>query len=127
MRIVDENLLERVRLGGQCCWCRRRTTQKLDPAHIIATGMGGGRRLDHPWNVVGLCRECHNQHHAGHRPLPCDLFLMVAHREGMLQEDIERELYRILQLPRSIGHTTMPPFLPSRTATDRVAKFWFTT
>ena len=136
MKIIDEELLDRVRRGqtimanafagqepadtmpcrlwsgkenalkdrsgqeGACLWCRRRA-DRLDPAHIIATGMGGGRRLDHPWNVVPLCRECHNDHHQGQRPLPCDLLLMVAHREGVLQEDVERELYRILQLPRS--------------------------
>ena len=101
MKIIDENLLERVRQGGQCCWCLLKTNQGLDPAHILTKGMGGGTRLDHPWNVVGLCRRCHNDHHQGHRPLPCDLLLIVAHREGMLQDEIERELYRLIRLPRA--------------------------
>ncbi len=33
--------------------------------HIWAKGMGGGSRLDIPWNLIVLCQPCHQLAHAG--------------------------------------------------------------
>lgn len=100
MKIIDEALLDCFRRKEACEWCHARTRAGLDPHHIIAKGMGGGNRLDHPWNLVALCRACHQLVHQG-QILRIDLWAIVAAREGVLQEAIERELWSILRLPRS--------------------------
>jgi len=49
-----------VSIIGRCEWpggCKSR--HELDPAHIRAKGMGGGRCEDTPVNIMVLCRKHH--------------------------------------------------------------------
>lgn len=96
MTIVDDSLLDEFRGTIACGWCRRVSQGRLDPHHLFGRGHGGGSRLDHRWNLIALCRACHNDVHAGHIRR-ADLLAMVAVREGVLQDQIEAEIYRLLR------------------------------
>ncbi len=100
MRIVDEALLETFRAKQKCEWCGRKV-YRCEAAHVTGKGMGGWRRIDLAINVLGLCTQCHADHHNGNRPLACDLLAVVAAREGMLQRDIEKEIYRLRRIPKN--------------------------
>lgn len=93
MKIIDEALLQEFRDKQRCEWCGR--VGIVQPHHLWARGMGGGGRLDVRINLIALCANCHSRHHQGGRPLKCDLLADVAAREGMMQDDIEREIYRL--------------------------------
>lgn len=94
MQIIDDDLLLDFRLSFRCEWCGRKGP--VDCHHYwYRRGMGGGSRLDHPWNLVAICRSCHDDHHAGHRPLRIDLLAIVAAREGVTQDEITQELLRL--------------------------------
>ena len=102
MQIIDEPLLDRFRCQGFCEWCRQRTRQRIEPHHyFIRRGMGGGSRLDHPYNLIGLCgpglNNCHNRVHDGHI-LKIDLLLIVADREQVSQDQIKETLWAIGQM-----------------------------
>lgn len=110
MRIVNESVLNLFRNKEVCEWCRRRTSsdQPLHPHHFRAKGMGGGRRLDHPWNLLALCFQCHNEVHNGQIPR-CDLLAVIAAREKVNQEEIQAELDRLTNLPRACGRGCEKP------------------
>jgi hypothetical protein len=63
--------------------------------------------LDHPLNLVSLCRgfwkgkwvSCHDDAEAG-RITKADLACIVSAREGMLQDELEAELWRLYRLPK---------------------------
>lgn len=102
--IIDEKLLDEFRKPGKCEWCGARCRLR-EPAHVYGRGHGGGRRLDVRFNLISLgstrafqC-ECHTLHHAGERPIQCDLAAKVAEREKTTQDAIEEALYAIRRLP----------------------------
>ena len=102
MRIIDETVLDQFRFAPKCEWCGRapRRGVSLEPHHIHGRGFGGGSRLDVRINLAALCRECHQSHHDGHRPLRCDLQAVVAAREGRMQDDIMEEIYELMRRRR---------------------------
>lgn len=55
-RIVDEEILEYFR-HGQCMICSK---HGVDPCHIRSRGSGGP---DADFNLLKLCRNCHQQQH----------------------------------------------------------------
>jgi hypothetical protein len=83
MKLVDEDLLREFRAKRKCEHCRR-VVSGCDPHHIFCRGMGGGGRIDHPYNLVGLCRECHCRVHAGQLERK-HLLAIVAEREGITE------------------------------------------
>ncbi len=98
MQIINEALLDRFR-QRRCEWCH--AGPPCQPHHLLTRGMGGGGRIDHPWNLIGLCHYCHRSHHDGNAPLTCDLLAMVAAREAVSQEDIIVEMGRIRRADKS--------------------------
>lgn len=99
MEIIDDELLDFFRESFRCEWCKKATI--VDCHHYwYRRGIGGGSRLDHPWNLVSLCRADHDAHHQGNVPTRTDLLAIVAAREGVLQDDIIAELLRLRNLPR---------------------------
>ena len=94
MKIIDEVLLDSFRFSTQCEYCKRTVLTGLDPHHMLSRGFGGGTRLDVRINLIALCRECHRRFHDGHI-LYADLLAIVSARENMLQDDIEREIFRL--------------------------------
>lgn len=101
MILKDERCLKNFRGLRTCAWCGR--WRQCDAAHLRRRGLGGGTRIDHPWNVCSLCSGmfgCHAAHHRDEQPLLCDLEAIVAAREGVLQGDLKRFWYACLAAPK---------------------------
>lgn len=91
----------------RCEQCGRATPFGCDPAHILAKGFGGGGLLDHPLNVVGLCRLCHVRQHTTNRfddpnQLATERMVeIVAAREGVKPESVLPLLWEIRRKPKA--------------------------
>ncbi len=108
MKIEDDDLLKRFALPGKCenCgkFCKRR-----EGAHLVAKGMGGGRRVDVPFNLLSfgssllmLC-PCHTASHQEGNPSYAKMLDMIAKREGEDSDDIERAIWFILRTPKDLS------------------------
>lgn len=102
--------MDRFRGPGICELCQKRVRNR-HPHHIICRGLGGGHRLDHPWNLLAVCfafqggDDCHEKIHMATltirgRLTREDLFVIVSLREGVSVDEIEREVYRLRRLPK---------------------------
>ncbi len=98
MIVVNKDLLAAFSHAGNCEWCKVRA--KVDVHHIWPRGLGGGSRLDIRINLIALCRQCHDDVHAGHI-LRIDLLAIVAGREDVMQHHIERIVWWLLRLPKN--------------------------
>lgn len=98
MIIHNEELLNRFRQTGRCCWCRK--AGPTDPHHVSARGMAGGKRLDVSFNLAALCRRCHTELHAGAIER-FSLLAIVAQREGTRQDYIEEAIWTLNRLPKN--------------------------
>ncbi len=98
MRIVNEELLASFRVD-RCEWCGR--TGGAEGHHYWFKRSQG--RLDHPWNLISLCRgwsngrfvSCHDhveKNFMAWRPI---LLKIVAKRYGISPEEIVDELNRL--------------------------------
>lgn len=96
MRIVDKHALARF-AGPGCCELCGRWCEQRDPHHWrIKRGHGGGCRMDHPWNLVAVCRgwtqtgwvSCHDDAQA-RRIHPATIAAIVSRRENVLQDTLE--------------------------------------
>jgi len=108
MIIKDDTVLELFRDVLLCEWCGRQLPGGADPHHWrYKRGMGGGSRLDHPYNLVSMCRgftnggwkSCHEEAER-HEITQAQLLNLVATRENVSPERIECELRRIRNLPK---------------------------
>jgi|ERR1700722_1115634 len=99
----NEKLLATFRGEGVCEACGRFVSAR-EAAHILGKGMGGGRRIDHPLNLVSLCapfsggNDCHGRHHLGQSPTAEELWEIAGKREGVTGEQAEAEINRIRRL-----------------------------
>ena len=98
MELRNESLLDEFRREGKCEFCGRLTLNGTDPAHIFARGHGG--EVTHPWNLVSLCRECHQASHDGNHPTHTDLLAVSAARHGILQDDIHSMVCLVRRLDK---------------------------
>lgn len=70
---------------GICQLCGRRA---VDVHHIIPAGMGG-KRKDEMWNMISLCRTCHDEaHRSKEQKQRCMAWSME--RYGSLVADYEK-------------------------------------
>lgn len=99
MKVVDELLLMEFRAAGRCDWCRE-WFPVLEPHHLWARGMGGAFRIDTRYNLAALCLGCHRAHHDGNEPTKLDLLAVVAARESVTQDEIERVVLAIRRAPK---------------------------
>jgi hypothetical protein len=105
MKIIDEKLLSQFRGPGVCECCRRYVTRR-EPHHLLCRGMGGGNRLDHPWNLIALCAafsgglDCHARHHNGDGASRAELLAKISRRERVEPQAIMDELRRLQRLPK---------------------------
>lgn len=95
--IIDKKLLLAVRKTGRCQWCGR--SGPTDAAHVFTRGMGGGSRLDIRINLVALCRQCHDDHHRGERPIDCDLLALSAATEGLTTQEARGVIWLLRAVP----------------------------
>ena len=93
MRIEDPALLLRFGQRFRCELCGKVKPGGLDPHHIRARGMGSGWRIDHPANLLAVCRVCHNRIHAGKIP-KADLWAIASKRERCDAEAVVNEIAR---------------------------------
>lgn len=93
MQILDPDLVRRIRDIGVCAWCLR--SGPVEASHTFTKGIGGGQQLDHPLNLVPLCRIDHQLHEDGHEPKLSALVVIAALREGVAPQDAWEELYRL--------------------------------
>jgi hypothetical protein len=97
----DEEALAQCRSRNKCEWCGVKTPRGCDPHHYyFRKGFGGWGRIDHAYNLIALCRQCHEDAHFGHITRH-DFLALVAAREGVLQGEIETYLR---YLRRKRGH-----------------------
>lgn len=98
MRIINPSLLESFRMKRVCEWCGRANRgSHMEAHHLFCKGMGGGSRLDVAINLCALCRECHQSSHDGNEPTKIDLLAIVAQRESRQQDEMEREIFRLIR------------------------------
>lgn len=95
MKIINRPLLTFFATLPRCEWCRQRPADHAH--HLFGKGFGGWSRFDVRINLMGLCHVCHSRFHDGHIER-ADLLAIVAKREGVLQSDIEAEIYRLRRL-----------------------------
>ena len=96
--IEDKEAIAQVRKQW-CEWCGR-VGVALEVHHLWKKGMGGGKRLDIPENLVTLCAGwgsswCHKKADEGLIPRTA-LVLLVAKRENTTSEAIEEKVNRLL-------------------------------
>ena len=97
----DPDLLEYFRNRRTCEWCGYRDQGRLDPHHVEARGMGGGKRLDVALNLVSVHRFCHQEIEAGGVKAKEKCFEIIAKREGLSGPDEVREaIWRLLRTPK---------------------------
>jgi hypothetical protein len=105
MRHEDERTLDMYRGAGSCEWCRKYVSRR-EPHHIIARGMGGGKRLDVHLNLVSLCAtfsggdNCHHAVTVGDIA-QYDTLAIVAVRESIGQDEILGILHELLRWDKS--------------------------
>lgn len=98
MIIKNPRLLREFRRAVRCEHCKRPMLYGCDPHHHKPKGMGGGSCLDIRINLISLCRECHDD--VGQGIPECTILLLIAVREGALQDDIDAVRNLILRLPK---------------------------
>ena len=64
MRIVDPAARAACRAIGFCEVCGK-SEGPFHAAHLLARGMGAGKQMDVPINLICLCPGCHGEAHAG--------------------------------------------------------------
>lgn len=90
MKIVNKELLDEVRKGScELCGCGG----PCDPHHLFERGAGGGNRLDVRWNLIALCRECH-QAVQGQKSRLWELCFLVIRREVWRLQRMSKEEFR---------------------------------
>lgn len=92
-------MLDLFRAAAECEWCGERNRGRLDPHHLFGRGVGGGTRLDVRINLVALCRQCHGKLHNGNIERAA-LLMVVAKREQMTVDAVEREYWRLWRKPK---------------------------
>jgi len=85
----NEKLLDQYRGPGSCGYCGR-WCQFRDASHAFEKGVNSWKRIDLPWNLIGLgtnlpianACHCHAQYHAGRIPRG-QILEKIAAREGV--------------------------------------------
>ncbi len=100
MRHVSEETLDLYRGPGRCENCGAYSGHR-EPHHVLAKGVGSGKRLDLALNLVALgpafsC-QCHRDVQ-GRVPLGARL---VGRREGLDAGFVERRLWELVRAPKS--------------------------
>lgn len=94
-----------------------------EPHHVLCRGMGGGGRIDHPFNLLSACLRCHRRYHDGNlmiggkRATKADMFAIVALRERRPVDELEAAVYAMRNAPKNtpmdepLGNFDPPVFM----------------
>lgn len=96
MRVENPDLLTYFRSRPACELCGLPTPFGTHPHHVHTRGAG---QLDIALNLVALDPACHQLVHAGKVPRQ-RLLEVVAEREGVLPEEVERAVWRLRRRPK---------------------------
>ena len=103
MKIVDEKMLDLFRGEGRCELCGK-TCKVREPHHVLARGMGGGRRLDIRLNLIALGStrnyECQCHSNVDSERGLCRSLAAIAKRENVPVNDISDVWFFILRLDK---------------------------
>lgn len=110
MRLVNDQLRKQMRdEATHCGWCSKPLRHRAEVHHIRARGQGGGRHMDHPFNLIVLGGPwdcgCHDLATNGDLTR-YDFMAKIAANHGILQDDVERELNRLALLDK---YGRLPP------------------
>ena len=101
MKIIREETLALYRGSGRCQLCGK-ACKARECHHVLARGMGGGRRLDVALNLLAVgsfpCCDCHALIHGGGRIERIMCLEAVAAREGTSWESVEEALHVLARL-----------------------------
>lgn len=100
MNVIAPDLLKSFHTPGVCELCGR-VCRAREPHHVLGRGMGRGRRIDHPWNLlcVGTVWECSCHSRAqGYKISQSAQWAIIDKREGLMPGTAEREIRRIRAL-----------------------------
>lgn len=104
VRLIDADLVNAVRAAarGRCELCGR-PCRSLEVHHLIPRGIGGGKRLDHPLNLIALGGpwDCACHHKAENGKIARDeLVKRIAQREKVAPEMVLPRLWALIRLPK---------------------------
>lgn len=104
MKLIDKDLLARIRSESRCCWCGAH-----GPVHVHHIFSKGAGRVDIACNLLPLDWKCHGLVHNGEISRS-DLLAVAAARSGIMQDEIEAEVYRVRRLPavKGLGRKRKP-------------------
>ncbi len=88
MTCTAHQALSAARARPYCEICGRPNDGHFQAAHVLTRGMGGGSEVSHPWNLLGLCADCHQRQHT--EGVSGILFGLVARRVGRPVEQIKQ-------------------------------------
>ena len=93
-----------MRCAGRCGWCESWCRWR-EAHHVVARGMGAGRRLDVPINLIALgCsadwHSCHTFIHQAGKDVQRKVLEILAKRENTTPEDIEAVVWCLLRIPK---------------------------
>lgn len=132
MKIISEKTLDLYRGPGRCQFCGN-SCSKREPHHLRAKGLGSGKRIDIPINLIALgstplfqC-SCHTKIGDGNIKA-ANVLAIVAQRECTLSNTITEVMDFIIRLPKGMTEIAilnevmeLPPKL-RRLALDQLAK-----
>jgi len=109
VRHEDPDLLKAMAGPGECELCGR-YCERREAHHAEAKGMGAGKQIDAPFNLVSVGRSddypltkcrCHRLLHDGNLPRRC-VISVIALREKKSVEEIEQMIRDVRDAPKKM-------------------------
>lgn len=98
MKIENNAVLDTFREKTQCELCGN-SVGRAEPHHFYAKGMGAGHQMDVAFNLVALCRYCHQRCEDFNIPKRLVL-LHLADRHGTTPGVVQEAIWLLDRLPK---------------------------
>lgn len=102
MKIENNAVLDTFREKTQCELCNC-NVGRAEPHHWYPRGMGGGHQMDVAFNLVALCRYCHQRSEDGCIPRRL-LLLHIADRHGTTPGVVQEAIWLLDRLPKGTSN-----------------------
>ncbi len=63
MNQTEQAAIDRARARRACELCGKPNTDYLEAAHALSKGMGSAHEINHDYNLLAFCRDCHQAQH----------------------------------------------------------------